>query len=233
MYDELFRQVPDHPRRVRRDDAAQVRRSNEQKLALIDRFLDPSRTILEFGPGDCAFAVEVASRVKFVYGVDISDQRSGEARNVENFRLVVYDGYNLDIDEGSVDVVLSDQLIEHLHPEDTKAHFELVRRLLVTGGMYVVRTPHRFNGPHDVSKYFSDEAECFHLKEWTYAELAELLRGAGYSTWRGYWHARGRMLRMPQAYFKSIEGILGMLPRSLRTSASRLFLPHLVVVAVK
>ena len=33
--------------------------------------------------------------------------------------------------------------------------------ILTAGGVYLIRTPHAFTGPHDVSKYFCDEPEGF------------------------------------------------------------------------
>ena len=75
------------------------------------------------------------------------------------------------IDEESLDIVFSDQLIEHFHPEETELHFRLVNRILKKGGKYIFRTPHALTGPHDISKYFCDEPEGFHLKEWTFSEL--------------------------------------------------------------
>lgn len=109
--------------------------ANEQKLVLVRRFLGPTKVFAEFGPGDCRFAMEVARRVKQVYGIDISDQRDPAAETPGNFRMIVYDGYRLDgISPGTVDVVFSDQLVEHFHPEDTKLHFELAYSLLRPGG---------------------------------------------------------------------------------------------------
>ena len=96
-----------------------------------------------------------------------------------NFELIVYDGYELPIPDNTIDVVFSDQLIEHFHPDDTLFHFRLVRRILKPGGVYVFRTPHGFSGPHDISQYFCHSAKGFHLKEWTYVELSRLLHQVG------------------------------------------------------
>ena len=61
LYDELFRNVPDHPqlRRSAELSAREVRR----KLALVGRYLSPATRYLEIGPGDCAFARAVAVAV--------------------------------------------------------------------------------------------------------------------------------------------------------------------------
>lgn len=234
MYDELFKQVPDHSRLKRRENPKMTAIVNQNKLKLIEKFIDKSTIFVEFAPGDCRFAISICNRVRFVYGVDISDQR-GQLDNVpDNFELIIYDGYDLQMQENSTDVVFSDQLIEHLHPEDTEFHFRLVRKVLKPQGVYVFRTPHRFSGPHDVSRYFSDEAEGFHLKEWTYSEIAKILKRLEYSSWSGYKYTKRNLTRKPFAYFIIIEYILNMLPKRLRKITSRYLLSrYITMVAVK
>lgn len=234
MYDELFKQVPDHSRLKRRENPKMTAIVNQNKLKLIEKFIDKSTIFVEFAPGDCRFAISICNRVRFVYGIDISDQR-GQLDNVpDNFELIIYDGYDLQMQENSADVVFSDQLIEHLHPEDTEFHFQLVRKILRVQGVYVFRTPHRFSGPHDVSRYFSNEAEGFHLKEWTYSEIAKILKRLEYSSWSGYKYTKRDLTRKPFAYFIIIEYILTMLPKRLRKITSRYLLSRYVtIVAVK
>ncbi len=233
MYDELFKQVPDHPRLKRREDTKMTARVNRAQLKLIKRFLNKSAVFVEFGPGDCRFAMDICNHVRFVYGVDISDQK-GQFGNVpENFKLIIYDGYELEMQESSADVVFSDQLIEHLHPDDTELHFQLVRKILKPQGVYIFKTPHSFSGPHDVSRYFSDKPEGFHLKEWTYSEIVKVLKNSKYSSWSGCWHAKGIRIKLPCACFIIIEYILNILPKRLRKITSRYFLPGITMVAVR
>ena len=47
-------------------------------------------------------------------------------------------------------------------------------------------TPHKLTGPHDISRDFCENAEGFHLKEYTYKELRSLLRATGYKNIKGY-----------------------------------------------
>jgi len=234
MYDELFRQVPDHPRLKQREEPRLTAIANQNKLRLIERFINKSTVFVEFGPGDCRFAMSLCNRVRRVYGVDISDQR-GQFGNVpDNFDLIIYDGYNLPMEGNSTDVVFSDQLIEHLHPEDTEFHFQQVRNILRPQGVYVFRTPHRFSGPHDVSRYFSDEPEGFHLKEWTFGQIAEILRQLKYSSWSGYKYTKRKLVKKPFVYFIIIEYVLGILPKRLRKIFSRrLFSRYITMVAIR
>lgn len=76
LYNELFERVPDHPRLTRRDTPESSRRKVQSQLRLLKPFLKPDTVFLEFAPGDCRLASAVASEVKSVIGVDISDQRA-------------------------------------------------------------------------------------------------------------------------------------------------------------
>src|SRR6266511_2835190 len=112
MYNDLFRQVPDHPRLTQRNDEQLTRIANETKLALVREFLNPSSVFVEFASGDCRFAMEVAKHVTTVYAIDISDQRGQSNEIPGNFTLIIYDGYHLEeIEGGSVDIMFSYNLI--------------------------------------------------------------------------------------------------------------------------
>jgi SAM-dependent methyltransferase len=237
MYDELLAKVPDHPRLGAAASAEALEGHNRSKLKLVEQHLGSSIVFVEFAPGDCTFAHLVCRHAKVVHGVDISDQsaRGAAASGApSNFTPHTYDGYELDLPDGFADVVFSDQLIEHLHPEDAGLHFDLAARILRPGGVYILRTPHAFYGPSDISGYFSDTPEGFHLKEWTYTELNGALARAGYSTRRGIRRFRGRYRALPIGLFTSFEGLVGGLPGVLRRSVARLFLPrHLCMWAIK
>src|SRR6266540_1639280 len=73
MYDDLFNQVPDHPRLTQRNNSRLTRTANKSKLELVSEFLNKSSVFVEFAPGDCRFAMEVTKYVKNVYAIDISD----------------------------------------------------------------------------------------------------------------------------------------------------------------
>lgn len=232
MYDELFKKVPDHPRLKRRKSESLTERANNSKFSFIRGHLDRSFIFAEFASGDCKFAIEMCKHVRFVYAIDISDQKNPDEKTPDNFKLIVYDGYNIELDDNNLDLIFSDQLLEHLHPDDTELHFKLTKRLLKRGGAYIFRTPHKFTGPHDISKYFSDTPEGFHLKEWTYHELFNLLKKMNYSRVSGYWGGRDTLLRLPSAYFTIMEGLLGRLPTPFRCKLSQFFLPTIKIVAV-
>lgn len=224
LYGELFERVPDHPRLTRRETPEDSRRGVEKQLRLLRPHLGPDVTLLEIAPGDCRLGHAAAGLCRKVIGVDISDQRASDDVSPENFELVVYDGYQLDLPAASVDVAFSYQFLEHLHPDDVDPHFETIHRLLKPGGIYVFDTPHRLSGPHDISRHFGDTLQCFHFQEWTYREMTRLLRRHGFDA--AWIHRRGREWRHPlfTGLTLGAERLIGCLPSPWRRKfASRLF----------
>lgn len=234
MYDELFEKVPDHSRLTRREDEEKTRRVNRSKFMLIRDSVDKSAVFAEFAPGDCRFIMEVAPRVKKAVGIDISDQRNIKDAVPANFTLIVYDGYDLgQIPDGSIDVLFSDQLVEHFHPEDTALHFQTAHRILKKGGKYIFRTPHAFSGPHDISMYFSDTPQGFHLKEWTYSEIRPILHQAGFGKISARMMRKRILFRLPFGYFTLCEGILGRFPHRKVTGLAEKLIHEIIIIAVK
>ncbi|HXH10159.1 MAG TPA: class I SAM-dependent methyltransferase [Alphaproteobacteria bacterium] len=233
MYQELFAKVPDHPRLTRREDPSAARRRVCRGLKLIQQALQPSTTFLEFGPGDCRFALEVAKYVGQVYAVDISCQIGNSQEIPPNFSFIAYDGYRLALPDQCIDVAFSDQLLEHLHPDDVRLHLQTVGRILKEGGLYIFTTPHRFSGPHDISRRFSDEAEGFHLKEWTYRELIQLLLELGFARLRGFRFARGSVLPAPLPLMTALERIFERREKSIQRKIGRWLMPHIILSATK
>ncbi|OOK80019.1 methyltransferase domain protein [Mycobacterium kansasii] len=94
------------------------------------------------------------------------------------------------------DIVVSDQVIEHIHPDDLDSHLRSVRTILKGGGKYIFNTPHRYTGPHDVSRVFKcGEAAGMHLKEYTCRELVDAAQRAGYRSIRyGFVPRRFRLM---------------------------------------
>jgi SAM-dependent methyltransferase len=234
MYDQLFAAVPDHPRLTRRASPEETASFNAGKYAALRRWLKRTDVVVEFAPGDCEFALELAHHASRVIGVDISDQRQRDRNWPGNFELVVYDGYRLPtVPSGSIDVIFSDQLLEHLHPNDVHSHLCLCFDLLKPGGRYVLRTPHAGSGPWDVSRYFCDEPQGFHLKEWTYREIRTALQHAGFDQVRVAWNARRICLPVPFVYVVAVEWLSSILPKSMCRRILRPLIPTLHCVAIK
>lgn len=232
IYKELFEKVPSHGRRSVVADCAALAKSNRNKMGLINKYLNKNTVFVEFGSGDCEFALSICGLVKSVLAIDISDQRLQLTNLPDNFKFVIFNGYDLDIGKGFADMAFSDQVIEHLHPDDTLAHFQLVYSVLKQKGIYFFRTPHRYSGPHDISRYFSNVAEGFHLKEWSYKELIRIIKNAGFSSYDSFWYGRGMRIRVPTMLFVLSENILKIAPRVIRKKISRYLYCNNLTMAV-
>ncbi|MBU6303358.1 MAG: class I SAM-dependent methyltransferase [Verrucomicrobia bacterium] len=233
LYDELFRRVPDHPRLTRRESPEELRRKVTAALRLLKPHLGPEKTLVEFAPGDGALADAAAALCHRVIGIDISDQRANPAQSPANVEVIVYDGYHCPLPDACADVAFSCMFLEHLHPDDIQPHFELALRLLKPGGVYVAWTPHRFSGPHDVSRHFGDSLDCFHFQEWTVAGLKREMRKAGFG--RVWIYRGGRLWKNP--VINALEGLAerlwGSMPPFLRKPVSARLFRAVVLAAEK
>jgi SAM-dependent methyltransferase len=221
VYDDLFRLLPDHPQLVRKQSPEQAHRKISAQLGLLGPYLRSDAVFLELGAGDCALSLEIAKRVKQVFAVDVSEQITAGIQRPDNLTVVICDGCTIPLPPNTADVVYSNQLIEHVHPDDLVQQLESVRSVLRQNGTYLCVTPNRLNGPHDISKYFDDEATGLHIKEYTNAELQALFLAAGFSNCCAYAGVEGRYLRLPVSLPVAIETILQRLPISIRRSIAR------------
>ena len=221
LYNELFRRFPQHPQFINKESPERRARRTREAMSLLGRFLSKDNTFLEVGPGDCALSFHVARQVKFVYGVDVSSEITRSVVTPPNFRLCISDGTSIPADPGSVDVVYSNQLMEHLHPDDALEQLQNIRRALARDGIYICITPSRLTGPHDVSRYFDPVATGFHLKEYTATELAKLFKQVGFRKIRVAIGARGIFLWIPVWVLWPIERLVEALPARMRRRVAR------------
>jgi SAM-dependent methyltransferase len=211
LYDELFESVPDHPQLSWRADPRIRAARIEKNLRTIARFLPAGGTYLEIGAGDCALAARVTARAGVVYALEVSERIAASAQAPDNLELVITDGRSVPVAPGSVHVAFSDQLMEHLHPDDAVEQLTNIHRALAPGGVYLCVTPNRLSGPHDISRAFDPVATGFHLKEYTSRELAGLMRAAGFARVRSFATARGRTVTVPIVAALGLEAALGAL----------------------
>ena len=234
MYDTLFAAVPDHPRLTRPHDRAYVEHISRARSAIVGPYLTTATRALVIGAGDCRFSFALARRVKKVIAVEISVGSAVADGAPGNFEFLNYDGFHLPVPAGSIDLAFSDQVLERLHADDAEWHFKMIADALARGGRYVFRTPHYFNGPHDVSQHFtSGDPEGFHMKEWTYGELISVLHRSGYRALTAIWCGKGIAFRVPIRIMTAKEALLRPLPRGLRRKISVYPFPSLIIAARK
>lgn len=213
LYNELFESLSDHPQRTNELLAPAER--VQRQLRDLDRLITPEAVFLEIGCGDAALTASVAPKVKQAYGLDITRGLLVDPLPA-NFTFLLSGGLDIPLPEQSVDLVYSNQLMEHLHPDDATAQLREISRVLKPGGRYYCVTPHRLTGPHDVSCYFDDESTCFHLREYDFASLAEVFRAAGFAETRFFASIKGRPFQLPAGLARAAERVLAALPIGLR-----------------
>jgi SAM-dependent methyltransferase len=229
VYDQLFKRVPNHPQRTRQADPAATAAAVAGQVVMLEPFLESEATFLEVGAGDCAVSAAVAERVTKVYAVDVSEEITRGLTLPDNVELRLSDGTSIPVPPNSVDVSYSNQLMEHLHPDDA---FEQVRNLydcLKPGGVYLCVTPNRVTGPHDISMFFDAEATGFHLKEYTIRDLRRLFAKVGFSSVTVLVGGRGRYRRIPPFPAEIIERLVAILPTRAKRGLVRRFHANLVL----
>lgn len=221
----------------------------------IDIIGDPPARIYEIGSGKGELAHYLARRGFLVKATEITRERGQKwGSSHPNLSWGVSDGIHLDRFEAkaSYDVVISNQVVEHLHPDDLPYHFLGVFSILCKGGRYILSTPHAAAGPSDISRVFKrDTPMGTHLKEYTYREIVISLRQAGFRRVHAVLRPPMRVRRMCQghlkakasgsymAYLRMIERLIGALPRQrVRRQAARaskliLFAGNIMAVATK
>ena len=221
VYEEMYQRVPDHPQLLRKKSDDDTRTSVALQMRFLARFLRPGITFLEVGAGDCELSVAVARTARKVYAVDVSESVTARATRPDNVEIVLSDGVSIPVAPGSVDLAFSNQLMEHLHPEDAFEQLRNIGRALGPGGLYVCITPNRMNGPHDVSRYYDQNATGFHMKEYTNRELRKLFRAAGFADATPYAQAKGRVAPVPGFVVDAFESVLEALPFGLRRAIAQ------------
>jgi len=220
VYEDLFRMVEDHPQLSGKNDPDRSYRKICTAMQIVRKYLDDNCVFLEIGAGDCAVSKAIAAVVRQVYALDVSDTITSGNPLPENCRLILTAGCEIDLPEDSVDVAYSDQVMEHIHPEDAIGQLREVYRVLRPGGKYVCITPNRLSGPHDISRTFDEIATGLHLKEYSIGELSALFRQAGFRSVRVFKNVK-HAEALPPAPFICLEKVLELLPRAVRKGVAR------------
>jgi len=216
VYDELYSCVTDIPHL-----AASAGPNRDKDVAALVAFLSPfisgKQTFLELGPGDFKLSMAVSELVRKVYAADVTDEVVRALSLPPRVQFVPTDGFEFDIPAGTVDVAFSDQVLEHLHPDDAAAQMSAIRSLLAPGGVYICITPNRLYGPHDISQYFDAVATGLHLKEYAVSDVVRLFRRCGFSSVKAYTVTDAQSnRRVPLAAVAAVERSLDALPVRLR-----------------
>ena len=135
--------------------------------------LTKGRRVLDAGCGSGYGAAKLAEGAREVLGIDVSQEAVDDARQqyqAANLRFERADCLNIPAPEGSFELVVAFEIIEHL--SDWRGFLAEVRRVLAPDGLFVVSTPNRLY-------YAEARAEMgpnpFHVHEFEFDEFrAEL-----------------------------------------------------------
>jgi SAM-dependent methyltransferase len=224
LYDELYQRVPSNPQLTLHTPVQASEETASPQVRFLRRFLRKDAVILEVGAGTCDTALAFAKDVREVYALEVSAEITRSTRGPENFSCLHFDGFDIPLRSRSIDVVYSDQVLEHIHPDDALEHMLNIYNVLVDGGSYICITPNGLCGPHDISKYFDLVATGFHLKEYTNTELYGLFRRAGFAKVKAYIGIPALYVRYPLMLLVVQEALLSYLPRKLSRAFARLTL---------
>lgn len=161
----------------------------QTKYASFNDFIGSApKVIFEIGPGRCELLNMLAEIGHECRGAEITPER-GERYGAfhSNLSFGITDGIHLnDFEPGrNYDVVITNHVIEHFHPNDIEEHFHSVYRILKPKGRYVLATPHKFLGPSGLEPVFDlPELRGLHLKEYTAGDLTLIAKNAGFRTVR-------------------------------------------------
>ena len=238
---------------------ADIKAANlDQKYATWVQLIGPPpKRVYEVGSGKGELMRYLASRGYECRATEITLERGRKWTNdIPGLSWGRADGIHLGCFEpaNTYDVIISDQLIEHLHPDDLVEHFRGGWNILVDGGRYIFRTPHVHDGPWDISRVFKcDKPMGMHFKEYTFRELVMKLKQAGFQYIYTKMPNCNKIQRLLGRYCNSIafrttylnylyiiERLIKTLPKQTQRrkavqKASRLFLflPHITMIAQK
>ncbi len=215
VYSQLYELVEDHPGNLESINSPERQALTAAHLRGLRPYLAKDATVLEIGPGNGALALQLSDLIDQVYIVDVSDSILTEVIGVSNISFFESDGASVPVPPGSVDIAISHQVMEHLHPEDARDQLQAVFNSLAPGGVYLCFTPNRLTGPYDVSRGFDSVATGLHLREYSNRELIALLRSAGFGRIRHLFGSRGRYVSIPTGIVCAIELLIESLPASI------------------
>ena len=116
----------------------------------LQQYVTPEGATLDLGAGYCHFINNIQSRTKLAVDVNEENLRRYAYKDV---RCIVSDGADLSaIPSGSLDTVFASNVYEHFQTREQVAQsFEEVRRVLRSGGRFIIMQP---NFAYCVREYF-------------------------------------------------------------------------------
>ena len=205
VYEAYFQQLPFHPQFTIKSNEAEKKERVDFQLARVKPFLKEESSFMEIGAGDCSLSIAASKYCKKVYTLEVSEEIVAGLAFPENVSPVIFDGFNIPIEDNMIDLAYSNQLMEHLHPDDAIDQGKSIYRVLKPKGRYICITPNKHFGPCDISRFFTDELVGFHLKEYSGSNLKDIFEKIGFYKVEFYTIIKGRKINIPFLIVKLFE----------------------------
>jgi len=183
--------------RTEKDPEKRTAGTSPMLIKRLSKLCKSTDNILEVGSGRGYTCVKLAPYVQAIFGVEVSEPSFIEANelikknalhNVQLYHSSAQDLTAL-FKQSTFDKVISIDVLEHLHPDDALDHIEQVYTILKPGGCYIIVTPNKLTGPHDITRKFYPKSTVplgFHLNEVTYTDLKTQLTLIGFKRFRSF-----------------------------------------------
>jgi 2-polyprenyl-3-methyl-5-hydroxy-6-metoxy-1,4-benzoquinol methylase len=193
----------------------------------------PPKLVLDVGCSTGTLVIALIHRGYDAYGIDLSTDLVTRGQSIlakevpiaARTRLVAGDFLRHDFGAAQFDFIFSNDVLEHIHPDEASSFLEKCFRLLRPSGSLCLITPNRFTGPGDVSILRlprGSRAVGLHLREYSLNELWQILTQSGFCevSSRLYCEGRGRRGTKPRAIYARLKMVtepwLAILPAEIR-----------------
>ena len=180
-YNHFFSGISVHPQFLLPDTAyIRYARYLSRHICMVIPFISNSSkcSILELGCGRGFLASEFSAFISGceVIGIDIALEPADSC--TKNFKYIRQNILkSLPIPPSSQDLVILDQVIEHIHCFDVYGLISQISSFIKPGGFAFIGTPNSIWGPHDISGvFYLDQPIGFHLTEYSSKSLVDLLK---------------------------------------------------------
>lgn len=165
-----------------------IRGHSNSTLKIIANLISKNDHLLDYGCGGGELVNLLNKKGYRADGFDVSSvtiERAQKSQDINN-KFIVGD---LNQIENKYDLIVMDNVIEHIAPDEIKDTLSKIRNILKDNGKLLIITPHRFSGPHDISGHFiklGSKAQGLHLKEFDLEQLVREVKECNYGNIFGY-----------------------------------------------